>query len=179
MSKKPYFGLYRNTNCSTILVHRNFRRNVHSKLWVSYSPTATKMRVKILYTNTDPSKVQITRKKSSYKMPRIKSSVCLLMQNNVLYPLVQKKSHDIRCKIPICLLQKFHNIRCKIPICLLQKSHASLLALCDERLDVVSIFTFQLLVWPLWPFEAFAGLTTWSECPQDQRDGNLTKVKEK
>ena len=30
----------RNTNCFTIFVHRNFRRKGHSKLWVSYSPTA-------------------------------------------------------------------------------------------------------------------------------------------
>ena len=27
----------RNTNCFTISVHRNFRRKVHSKLWVSYT----------------------------------------------------------------------------------------------------------------------------------------------
>ena len=28
------------TNCFTIFLHRNIRRKEHSKLWVSYSPTA-------------------------------------------------------------------------------------------------------------------------------------------
>ena len=31
---------YRNTNCSTIFEHKNFRRKGHPKLWVSYSPKA-------------------------------------------------------------------------------------------------------------------------------------------
>ena len=121
------------------------------------------------YTNTDPSKVQITRKKSSYKMPRIKSSVCLLMQNNVLYPLVQKKSHNIRCKIPICLLQKSHasllalchfwrEIRCGFYLYF----WAPCMALCGHLWPIVALCgPFQLRVWPfvaicgpLWPFSA-------------------------
>ena len=153
--------------------------------------------------NTDPSKVQITREKNLHiKCPVFKVQYyaywckimyCILWYKknptiyDVKYPFVYYKNSIIYdVKYPFVYYKN------PMPHCLLCVTF-------DERLDVVSIFTFELLVWPfvaicghlwpfvalfsslcgpLWPFEAFAGLTTWPECQQDQRDANLTKGRE-